>query len=160
CRYWLRHLWPPAGFRCTPRRLFPEFYSAPCDAGWPHKSSLGWRWLCARPECESARRVCHSWCKPCANKASVIVNVSRVFQHRIHGVPIALFKYPIKTALATGVAGDAAQLLAFEHNYIGIAVEPELVHFLYMARAFALAPEPGARTRIVHSDIFAGGQCQ
>jgi hypothetical protein len=64
--------------------------------------------------------------------------------------PQSVFEFAEKAAAVTSMAGDSPHLLHFEHDYVAIAVEPDLLNKLHVARFLALTPQTLARARPVY----------
>src|SRR5690606_36677814 len=83
--------------------------------------------------------------------ADSLVNQFRVFQDRVDlrpdGLAGSAVQAPEKTALAAGMAGDAAFLLDLEQHHVAVAIQADFVHHLHVPGFFPLAPQALARTR-------------
>src|SRR3989338_4815488 len=91
---------------------------------------------------------------------SFLVNLFGRFQYRIRFHPFPLFQAFVKTALAPGMAGDAALLFNLHQYDIAVAIQPDFLHFLDMSGLFALVPQFLSRTRPIHRLTLLPGQPQ
>src|SRR5438105_55210 len=80
-----------------------------------------------------------------SSPSPVAIDRVRILQHRFDWNPFPVFEPLVKTALPACMTGDAADLFDEQKNRVVVAVHPNFPHALYMARAFAFAPELVAR---------------
>ena len=69
------------------------------------------------------------------------VDFLRIFQNRINGNPAIPFQFIEETAFPTGMTGNAANLFDRKQQDVAIAIGPDSLHFLEVARFLALAPK-------------------
>src|SRR5690606_25265664 len=90
----------------------------------------------------------------------VLIDMFRVLDDRITIVPLAVTENLVEAAFPAGMAGDAAALLDLHDDDVVVAIQPQLVQDLYMARLFALAPELAPGARPVYGAALISGKCQ
>src|SRR5439155_26651559 len=85
--------------------------------------------------------------------SAIAIDRVRIFEHRFDDDPFAIFEPLVKAALPARMTGNAADLFDDQKDRVAVAVHPNFPHALYMARAFAFAPELVARARPVVREL-------
>src|SRR5690606_13913019 len=86
------------------------------------------------------------------------VDVLRRLDHRLDRFPAPVGHSALEEAtVATGVAGDAADLFDLEQHHVVVAVDAHVEHALRVAGLLALVPQLPARARPIHGLAQFGG---
>src|SRR5450631_291870 len=85
----------------------------------------------------------------CKMSSCLAIDDFRILDDGLDRVPGAVVEPLEETAVPAGMTRDPACLFDDQQNCVVVAVEANLAHFLNVARALALLPQPAARTRPV-----------
>src|SRR5690606_19745031 len=76
--------------------------------------------------------------------SGLCIDLSGILDHGVGDLPAVAVQATIEAAFATGVTGNAADLLHLVAHGVTIAVEQNIVQLLYMTGFFALSPQLAA----------------
>src|SRR5262249_62118542 len=77
------------------------------------------------------------------------VNLLRIEDALANHFHLPVLDCPEEASAVPFMTGGAADLVHFEQNRVGVAVDEDLAHFLHMAALLALAPQASAAAAVV-----------